>query len=336
MSTPSCPEITGKPVIDAPAILEWPLDGGVVAPSLHAATSNVLYDLHANIDNCDLVLSTEGNFHMVLHDIWPQVLAMPMSDGRPLQNVIYSTSPPVVVAQLENGTLQFDNLRLNSRPSVAVATKSVIDRLTAKGLTDGAATPLYQDRGVVILVKRGNPKAIRTLWDLGRAGVRLVTPNPELEPVAFDAYLKSIFRIAQNDAQPPREWTAAKLIDTLFNGKSGDNLKWLAGERIHHRDAPWSVAYGRADAAVIYHHIGRYTWKTFPDIFDIIPLGGTVDDPRPLPGTGIGTRYIVAIKGDWAARQREARDKLIGILLGESFTAVLEQHGLQRALTRQR
>jgi len=322
------PKITGKPVIDAPQNLEWPLDGSVITPSLHNLTSNMLYDLHGQIDSCDLVLSTEGNYHMVLRDIWPLVFAKFKSD--PLRNALYTTSPPVVISQIEKGVVQFDNLDIHCRPSVAVASKAVIDKLMAAGNTDGVSIPLYRDRGVVILVKNGNPKQIASVWDLGKDGVRLVTPNPELESSAYQNYLDAVYNIAKSDHNPPMGWTAEKLIETIFNGASGDPYKWLAGPRIHHRDEPWSVAFGRADAAVILYHIGRYTKESFPATFDIVPLGGTADNPQPLDGTKINTRYVVALKGDWTPKQRAARSALIDTLLSDDFSLALEKHGLKR------
>ena len=322
------PKITGKPVIDAPPILEWPLDGDVATPNLHSPTSNMLYDLHGKVDSCDLVLSTEGNYHMALRDVWPLVLAKFKDD--PLRNALYTTSPPIVVTQMEKGVVQFDNLDIRCRPSVAVANKVVIDKLASAGFTDGEPIPLYQDRGDVILVKNGNPKRIASVWDLGKDGVRLVTPNPDLEPGAYQNYRDTIYNIARNDPNPPQSWTAEKLVSTIFNGASGDPYKWLAGPRIHHRDLPWSVAYGRADAAVILYHIGRYTKASFPTSFDIVPLGGTVDNPLPLAGTKIGTRYVVALKGDWTPKQKAARTALIDTLMSGDFDTALERHGLRR------
>jgi len=322
------PAITGKPVIDAPQILEWPLDGGAATPSLHNATSNTLYDLHGKVDSCDLVLSTEGNYHMALKEIWPLFLSKFKDD--PLHNVLYTTSPPVVVPQLEKGVIQFDNFDIRCRPSVVVANQPVIDKLKAAGLIDGVVRPLYQDRGVVILVKSGNPKKIGSVWDLGKQGVRIVTPNPELEPGAYQNYRDAIYDIAKADVNAPQGWTAEKLIDTIFNGTSGDPYKWLAGPRIHHRDEPWSVAYGRADAALILHHLGRYTQESFPALFDIVPLGGTLHSPQPLAGTKIATRYVAALKGEWTPKQKAARDVLIDTLMSEDFSAALESHGLQR------
>jgi hypothetical protein len=322
------PKITGKPVIDAPAILEWPLDHGTKTPTLHNPISDTLYDLHGRMDSCDLVLSTEGNYHMALRDIWPVFLDK--FSGDPLHNAVYTTSPPVVVPQLQAGTVQFDNLSVDCRPSVAVASKRVIDKLVAAGATAGAALPLYQDRGDVILVKKGNPKHIRTIWDLGRPGVRMVTPNPDVEPGAYGNYLSTIYNIAKSDPHPPRGWTAEKLIDVLYNGRSGDPYKWLAGPRIHHRDEPWSVAHGKADAAVILYHLGRFTKESFPDTFDIVPLGGTADNPQPLAGTKIGVRYVVALKGDWSPKQKKAQEALIAVLQSDTFTQALNDHGLQR------
>lgn len=322
------PPITGKPVTDAPAILAWPLDQGAALPSLHNPTSNMLYDLHGKVDHCDLLLSTEGNYHMALQEIWPQVLAKFKDD--PLHNALYTTSPPVVLQQIEKGRVQFDNLEIRCLPSVAVANKAVMDKLQAAGAIDGDMRPLYEDRGNVILVKKDNPKQINSVWDLGRAGVRLVTPNPELESGAYQNYLDAIYQIAKADPNPPAGWTAEKLIDTVFNGPSGDPIKWLAGPRIHHRDEPWSVAHGRADAALILYHLGRYTQKSFPDTFDLVPLGGSVAEPQALPGTKVSKRFVVALKGNWSARQKAAQAALIESLMSDEFTKVLERHGLKR------
>lgn len=320
------PPITGKPMIDTPPLLEWPYDSGTVKPNLNDPTSNTLFDMHANLSTCDVVLSSEGNYHPALRDIWPVYLAKFKDD--PLQNWFYSTSPPVFMPQIQNHVLQFGNLYATCMPSVAVASKKVIDKVVAAGQNDGPPQALYQDRGDVILVKKGNPKHIRSVWDLGRPDVKLVTPNPEQEPGAFSSYVGNIYNIAANDPQPPTGKSAEKLINTIFNKAAPG--KWLAGKRIHHRDEPWSVAYGKADAAVILYHLGRYTQETFPDQFDIVPLGGTVDNPQPLKGTKIGVRYIVALKGPWTPKQLKARDTLIQTLMSDTFTKILEKRGLAR------
>ncbi len=322
------PKITGSPIIDTPRLLDWPADQGLVTPNLNDPTSNTLFDLHGAISSCDLVLSTEGNYHPALHDVWPIFLAK--FKDQPLHNCFYTTSPPVVIDQIQNKMLEFGNLYITCMPSVAVATKVVIDKLVHAGYADGPVYPLYQDRGAVILVKKGNPKQIRSVWDLGRKDVRLVTPNPKLEPGAFGNYLNTLYGIAARDEHRPKRMSAETLISSIFNDADHDACKWLAGVRIHHRDLPWSVAYGRADAAIILYHLGLFTMQTFPDIFDVVPLGGTIADPHPLEGTSISIRFLVRIKGNWSARQMEAREKLVETLLSDDFTGILEKRGLQR------
>jgi hypothetical protein len=323
------PKITGKPVLDAPPWLDWPTDAGTLTPNLTDPTANLLNDVHANLSSCDLVLSTEGNFHPALKDIWPRYLAQ--FKDRPLLNWLYTTSPPVSYEQLfKRGMLQVSNLYITCRPAVAIASRKVMEKLIKAGYTEGPALPLLQDRGEVILVKRGNPKGIRRVWDLGREGVRLVTPNPELEPGAFHNYAGTIYGIAAHDPHPPQGLSAARLVDLIFNGASRDPEKWLAGPRIHHRDLPWSVAFGQADAGVIYYHLGRFIQETFPERFALVPLGGTLADPRPRKGTVIQPRYLARLKGDWSPRQAEARDKLVETLLSPDFTRVLKKRGLVR------
>jgi len=234
------PKITGTPVIDTPLLLHWPLDQGELTPNLNDPTANLLHDLHGQISSCDLLLSTEGNYHMALKDIWPRFLAK-FPDGH-LHNWFYTTSPPVPLEQIANQTLQIGNLVLTCRPAAVVATRRVMDKLAAANLTEGPVLPLYQDRGVVILVKKGNPKGIRSIWDLGRPGVRLVTPNPDLEPGAFENYVSSMYQIAGHDEHPHPGMSAARLMALIFQGDSRGPDKWLAGAHIHHRDLPWSVA----------------------------------------------------------------------------------------------
>ncbi len=160
--------------------------------------------------------------------------------------------------------------------------------------------------------------------------MRLVTPNPKLEPGAFGNYLTTLYGIAAHDKHAPKQMSAEALIYSIFNNCDDDPNKWLAGARIHHRDLPWSVAYGKADAAIILYHLGLFAVQTFPDTFDVVPLGGTVADPHPLECTIITTRFVVRIKGNWSARQLKAREKLIETLMSDDFSKILEKHGLLR------
>ena len=98
--------ITGKPVIDSPELLEWPYDRGVLKPNLNDPTSNVLHDLHAGISSCELVFSSEGNYHPALKDIWPIFLAK--FKDRPLQklDLYYESSGGRCAARSSGGPVR--------------------------------------------------------------------------------------------------------------------------------------------------------------------------------------------------------------------------------------
>jgi hypothetical protein len=322
------PEITGTPVIDMPKILDWPVDGGTREPSLSEPTANLTYDLHAGISQCDMVLTTAGNYHMALKDLWDLYLTK-FPAGDPLRNWCYTTSPPVAKQQIANNLVQFGNVTILCRPQIAVGPKRLIDSLVDAGLTAGGPLPISKTRGNVLLVKEGNPEKISTIWDLGRSDIRVVTPNPLSEAGSFTLYANSIFGIAKKDKHPPPNVTAEDLFNAVFNNAAAAE-KWLSGKRIHHREVPWSIAYGKADAAVIFYHLALHAKTTFPDLFDIVSLGGTPEDPKPAPGNCTETLYAIRIEGDWSGKQYDAMEKLMGLFQSHEFTSILGEYGLDR------
>lgn len=353
------PDITGDPIIDRPELLEWPKDNAPRVPDLTEPTSNRLWDFHASIDDCDIVLSTAGNYHMALRDLWFDVYLPSFPAGGEPRNWYYTTSPPISPDQVVNSTLTIANLTANCLPQIAVGPRGLIDRLESltfddgTPVTTGSRIPVIQNQGNVILVRKGNPRRIRSVWDLHR--VRLVTSNPDTEPGSFGNYSGSIFNIA---AAQRGERAATWLFNRIFNennrrvehrdddddddgwhgyGRHDDIGRWywrrgawLAGERIHHREVPWSVAIGDADAGLMFYHLALFAKNSFPDEFDIVPLGGTVDNPDPLEGNRIGRLFAIRINGDWTPQQFDAQERLIDAFLSPEFTAILGQYGLVR------
>lgn len=327
------PLITTEPAIDSPKVLNWPLDTAAGVPDLTEPTANRLYDLHGVFRNCesiDLILSTPGNYHMALRELFQDVL-LP-NNSEKIQTWYYSTSPPIAPEQIANKTLTFGNLALNCVPEVAVGPKAITDKIIALGAADGPAVPFTRSRGNVILVKKGNPKRIHTVWDLARPNVTVVTPSPTGETGSFNSYRDSLYQIALNDPNPPHGWTAERLFDAVYNStrEPEEKPKWVTGVRIHHREVPWSIAYGKADASIILYHLALHAVRTFPYLYEIVPLGGTVENPMPLPGNLIATQYYIPVRGNWTTRQYDARTALINTLQSAEFTTILKHHGLQR------
>lgn len=338
------PAIIGEPMIDSPPLLNWGRDVDNGLPDLTEETANRLADLHGSFSDCDIVLTTAGNYHMALRDLWYDLYLPKYAAITDLKNWFYTTSPPIALQQIQNSSVVFGNLALKCIPQVAVGPRKVINSLIAAGMTEGDAVPVFRNQGNVLLVKKGNPKNIQSIWDLGRPDVKVVTPNPDTEPGSFGNYSGSIYNIAFNDqANAPAGWTAERLFNVIFNGSSGNGSvnsvgkrhksnknKWYAGARIHHRETPWSIAYGNADVGVIFYHLARNAVTRFPDIFEMIPLGGTIENPQPLPGNQIGAHFTIRIKGAWTQKQLEAREYLIDTFASPEFTTILLKHGLQR------
>jgi Bacterial extracellular solute-binding protein len=332
VSTQAAPPITGSPVLDAPDnVLAWPVERGVQHPSLSEPTANQLNDMHATFDHCDMSFTTAGNYHMALQELWNTVY-LPSFGDTPLRNWFYTTSPPIVRRQIDSGVVQIGNVDVTCRPQVAAAPIGTINNLKAGGLIDGEPVAVIKNRGNVILVKKGNPKQIRSIYDLARPDIRVVTPNPMSEPGSFSNYAGAIYDIALHDPHPPVGMDAEKLFEAIFNSRQDDasQAKWLAGSTIHHREVPWSVAYGHGDAAVIFYHLALHALRTFPALFEIVPLGGTVEEPQPLPGNPQEVTYLVRLKGNFTARQVEATQKLFQAYQSSAFTAILARHGLTR------
>ncbi|MGF1538692.1 MAG: substrate-binding domain-containing protein [Elainellaceae cyanobacterium] len=262
---------------------------------------------------------------MALNQLWYEHL-LPSTPS--IDSYYYTTSPPISPQQATNATVTFANVKLNCRPHIAVGPGRLMDRLQELGVTRSEPVPFIRNRGNVMLVKRGNPKNIRTIWDLGRPDVRVVTSNPDTEPGSFGNYSGSIYNIADSDPNPPNPaYTAEDLFNTLFNTNNG---KWLAGARIHHREVPHSVAFGDADVGLMFYHLALFARETFPDKFDIVPLGGTVEAPQPLPGNRVATLFYVEIDGELSVNQTQSVSSLIQAFESPTFTEILASFGLDR------
>src|ERR1051325_7991506 len=336
--------------VNTPQLLNWERDASFDGPDLTEPTSRGL-DLHGMISNCDnvdIVLSTAGNYHMALRDIWTKFL---QEDGAALgvSNWFYTTSPPITLEQIQQGGVRFGNFILSCRPSIVVATKKyLVEKLMKAGVIEGEPAALYESNGMVLLVKKGNPKHIRTVWDLARDDVRVVTPNVHTgEPV--DAYAQSLYNIAANDPAPPANMNPDKLYATLFQSQRqtapGADVhgcrrsdKWLVGTRIHHREGPWSVAYGCADVGTVFAHIALDAVRQFPALFEIVPLGGekggTAENPTAAPGNITNVHYVAYVRADpnhpWTKKQLLLRERLRSLLLSDGATRIFASHHLAR------
>ena len=123
------PKIAGTPHIVTPdTLLQWPGDFPGTLPNLTEPTANRLNDLHGQVGQCDIVLSTVGNYHMALREMWQHYLSV-NAKALDINTWYYSTSAPVSIQQIKNKTLQFGNLNLNCIPQVVVGPLKLMNKL---------------------------------------------------------------------------------------------------------------------------------------------------------------------------------------------------------------
>ena len=149
--------------------------------------------------------------------------------------------------------------------------------------------------------------------NLMRSDVRLFISNPETEKTSYKGYRQTLEGMAK------RQGLNGEAFCRAVFGKTA-----VFGQRIHHREAPETVAAGQADAAIVYYHLALRYMRIFPDQFDTIPLAGTKTDPKSPTENLIGKIHMGLINGGglWG-------DQLITFMNGENAARIYARHGLQ-------
>ncbi len=195
-------------------------------------------DFHGSLDHPGLVIYVGGNYYFAMA---PLVHAFEAQHPRLRGRIFYVTLPPglLIRAMALGGTFTSGNLTFTAQPDVyAAGLRKVQAQITAGRLTSPARP--YVTNTLTIMVPAGNPAHIRSLADLGKAGVRLVMPNPAWEGIARQII------IALHKAG------GTALARRVYVTKVLDHHTLLT--HIHHRQTPLFLMQGLADAGV--------TWKS--------------------------------------------------------------------------
>jgi molybdate transport system substrate-binding protein len=189
-------------------------------------------DLYGDIIDPQLVVFFAGNQFMCIDDL----LAGFKTAYPQYQRIFVETLPPGILArQIEGGSITIGNLRITLQPDVYSAGRGRIDQMP------GAFTKTeeYAYNRLAIMVRKGNPKGIMSLKDLGRTGLRVSMPNPAWEGIGKrieEAYLK-----AGGEA----------LRKTIMEDKVKDGTTFLT--QIHHRQTPMRILNDESDAAPVWY-----------------------------------------------------------------------------------
>ena len=298
-------------------ILDWPQEAarprGKDEPSFSHAGSNLCLDFHGDPKRAGLVVFSDGNHHMALEECVARFL-----DKNPeAQDVFYATTPPApLLAALEKGVLHVGNLSISASPHVFIGPEEVLGKLVGNKRMESHRA-FAESRGNVLLVRKGNPKAIGGVADIMGGDITIAISNPESETASFRVYADTLAALADEAGLD------SEALKTRLSTGGGEN-RVVYSAAIHHREVPELLASGMADVAMVYYHLALRFTRIFPDVFDFVPLGGTRDDPAPGPAHRI-TRYHIGLVGgggDWGPGFAD-------FMTGGEAQGIYRSHGLR-------
>lgn len=188
-------------------------------------------DLYGDINDPQLVLFMGGNQFMVVDEL----LAAFRQRHPQYERIFVETLPPGILAQqIKTGSLVVGNMRIALRPDVYLAGKTQMEENR-----DLLGTTTYYARNkLAIMVQKGNPKAIKSLTDLGRADVRVSMPNPQTEGIGKQ--IEQAYELAGGKALRTR----------IMDQKVSEGSTFLT--QIHHRQTPVRVLTNESDAGPVW------------------------------------------------------------------------------------
>jgi len=219
--------------------------------------------------HASLVIFSEGNHFPVLIPLaldgfreWLR------QKGHALRNdnVVFVTLPQLMlVSALERGGIAFGAAVVpvdrtdGLWPDLVMAGDRPLKKLASDGFLAPTARRFARNLGMSFLVRAGNPLGLHTVQDLADRRARVVLATSQ-EAGARQEYLDTLSMLAQPDAV--RAILGRETSD--FPGRLG----------IQHRDVPFAVANGLADAGLLVHHLALYYAETFPKEFTVVSLPG--------------------------------------------------------------
>jgi hypothetical protein len=216
-----------------------------------------------------LVIFTEGNHLMVLSSddivgafpLWAQ--SQPQYANLDLTSIILVTLPqPILVQMIRTGGVALGNLTLDvSRtsgfyPDIFMGYPEPLRQLHQLGVIEPQARFFCKNRGVALLVRKGNPLGIHGLADVVSTGTRIALPD------ASDVRAKCL--AATEELLGKLAVGALVAAESNFPGRLG----------IMHRDLPEMVARNYADVAFTWYHLVSYWSRIFPNHFEFVAVPG--------------------------------------------------------------
>jgi hypothetical protein len=267
---------------DPPAPLVWPLvSNSKTEMRTFNGHTNTVADIVGRIGTPpSLIIFTEGNHLMVLlgegivgaFPTWAK--SQPRHAGLELGNIVVVTLPqPVVVEMVRSREIGMGNLRIDvSRasgfyPDIVMGGSEPLRELRKLRIIEPQARLFSKNRGLALLVRKGNPLGIRALSDVSRMGARLA----QADRVEFGARARNRGVI---------EGLIGKTAADAFFAREVEHFPGRLG--ITHRDVPEMIARDYADVGLSQYHLVSHWARTFPDRFELVPIKGASRFPLSI------------------------------------------------------
>ena len=280
--------------------LPWPLDLGKDQPNqLFLPGSNVNLDFHGDPSRAELTIVMEGNQFMVIPDV---LEAFYEFVGRRVSCFYVTLPPPRFRGVLWGEPIAIGNLILSLDPQVVMAPPEFMAKVSERLV---APKTFMKNKGVVLVVKRGNPKGISGPEDLLRPDIKIAISNPETEVNSFNSYLRALEHVPGLAEKIRKEAIFSRLI--------------------HHREVPAFVYHGLADVAPLYFHFAYYYQnpRFFPEpLFDYLTF--------PEGEKGVSTYQVALVKGREEDELARAWHEFLGT---EKVRAIYAEHGFSKNFT---
>ena len=191
-------------------------------------------DIHGleYLDEAELILFMAGNQFMVMDE-----LLQTFKEEYGIERIFYETLPPgLLLKQILEGA-KFKDVELPRIPDVySSVSEDNMRILKEKGYIDDYF--VYLHNRIVLMVRKGNPKGIKSIFDLAREDVVVSHPNPENEDIG--KYIVQMYlEVGGEELRRKVMEEKAKRGSTIFT-------------TVHHRETPERILNGKADAGWVW------------------------------------------------------------------------------------
>jgi ABC-type molybdate transport system substrate-binding protein len=196
-------------------------------------------DLHnlEHADSADLILFMAGNQFMLM----PELIAAFRKAHPEVATIFYETLPPgLELKQILAGGMAYNDRTYPIQADVySSVSHQAMQTLVAKELVSSEDYFIYLHNRLALMVKKGNPKSIHSVLDLGREDVVISQPNPDYENIAD--HIIAMYEQAGGQT----------FVETILQEKQANGTTLLT--TVHHRETPDRLVRGTADVGPVWH-----------------------------------------------------------------------------------